>query len=274
MDHRLKFEQDGLDPDKLVKQMYLLIIAGTTEMESGVQGLWRHGRSNGRRMYPDFGRYADQNTFNVFRHGAIFCYVGKEQWFQDTCSWTLFEGVLENLKGRRSDLFVNFFAVLLDESMLGLCPKATKTGGLPNITFEPRKPKSMGTMLRNCAEVHSGVLVNHQVVKDPMLMHQLQLFDQPSSLPDGAKINDTTAECLRQARAALGDKPDGDGPYPLRFVGGDAWFGGVMSSVELKKRLAVDSTFIIQNHTRMFPKEHLGLVLEARHGGSGESGRR
>lgn len=158
--------------------------------------------------------------------------------------------------------------------MLGLRPKATKTGGLPNITFEPRKPESIGTMLRNCAEVHSGVLVNHQVMKDPMLMHQLQFFDQPSSLPDGAKINDTTAECLRQARAALGDKPDGDGPYPLRFVGGDAWFGGVMSCVELKKRLAVDSTFIIKNHTRMFPKEHLGLVLEARHGGSGESGRR
>ena len=157
--------------------------------------------------------------------------------------------------------------------MIGWRPKTTKTGGLPNITFEPRKPKNLGTMLRDGAESVTGILLYHQIVKDPDLMHNLTYFDAVSSLPDKAKIGDTTAECLRQCEAVFGAKPaEGDEDAPLRFVGGDAWFGGVMTCVELKKRLGVDSTFIVKNNTRFYPKAQLQAIMGARHGAESRRG--
>jgi hypothetical protein len=34
-------------------------------------------------------------------------------------------------------------AIMLDEAMSALVPKTSKTGGMPNITFEPRKPAAL-----------------------------------------------------------------------------------------------------------------------------------
>ena len=50
------------------------------------------------------------------------------------------------------------------------------------------------------------------------------------------------------------------------WVGGDAWFGSVMSCVELAKEFGVYSTFILKGHTYMFPYTALHSVLVARHG--------
>ena len=41
--------------------------------------------------------------------------------------------------------------------MLAWRPKTSATGGLPNDTFEPRKPKPLGTMLKNGVEATTGV---------------------------------------------------------------------------------------------------------------------
>lgn len=49
-------------------------------------------------------------------------------------------------------------------------------------------------------------------------------------------------------------------------MGGDAWFGSVMSVVELRKRFDVHSTFVVKNNKNYFPMEALYLILRARHG--------
>ena len=67
-----------------------------------------------------------------------------------------------------------------------------------------------------------------------------------------------TAEVLRQADGAALEE---DG-----WVGGDAWFGSVMSAVELRTRLNVHSTFIIKQHTNYYPMQVLARILKARHG--------
>jgi hypothetical protein len=234
---KMKFEEAGPDPDAFVKQCYLVLIAGTTETETGVENMWKRGPSSGRKMYPDSGRYAPENMFSVFVHGAIYAFVDAAHWFQSTYTWAPLQAYLDSLHARRKILFKSVFAVLLDESMIGWRPKSSKTGGLPNITFEPRKPKSLGTMLRNGADPTSGVILFHLIVKSPDFMSQLKYFNELSSLPDGAKIGCSTSECLREAEAVLGPRP----PAPLstiptddeivRFVGGDAWFGSVMTCV-------------------------------------------
>jgi hypothetical protein len=109
------------------------------------------------------------------------------------------------LHSRRQDMFQHTAPLLLlEKPMIDWRPKTTKTGGLPNKKFEPRKPKNLGTMLRNAAEPHSAfLLLYHQIVMVPELMHKLKYFGIQPSVPDGASIGEATAECLRQAEAVF-----------------------------------------------------------------------
>jgi hypothetical protein len=50
------------------------------------------------------------------------------------------------------------------------------------------------------------------------------------------------------------------------WVGGDAWFVSVMIAVEVKKRLGVDSTWIIKGKSSYYPMATLYAVLKARFG--------
>jgi hypothetical protein len=67
-----------------------------------------------------------------------------------------------------------------------------------------------------------------------------------------------TAEVLRQV--------EGAGVIEGGWVGGDAWFGSVMTCVEVKKRFGVYSTFIVKGNDKFFPVGVLHSVLTARHG--------
>jgi hypothetical protein len=122
-------------------------------------------------------------------------------------------------------------------------------------------------MLRNACEAQTGIIFYNQVVKTPALMHSLKYFGEHSSVDGNPTIGETTAEPLRAAEAAFG-RPTDVGPgedEPLRFACGDAWFGSVMTCVELWKRLKVHSTWIVKGNTRLFPKKQLLAILRARH---------
>jgi hypothetical protein len=45
---------------------------------------------------------------------------------------------------------------LLDESMSAWCPRKTKTGGLPNISFILRKPEPLGKEFKSMACLETG----------------------------------------------------------------------------------------------------------------------
>ena len=49
------------------------------------------------------------------------------------------------------------------------------------------------------------------------------------------------------------------------WTGGDAWFGSVMSSIELMIRFKVYSTFIVKNNTSLYPMKVISDVLKARY---------
>ena len=59
--------EDTDDPDYLVKISYTIMIAAVSEVEQGVENLWNRGRSNGRRDYPNFGKYISKNMFKAFQ---------------------------------------------------------------------------------------------------------------------------------------------------------------------------------------------------------------
>jgi hypothetical protein len=134
--------------------------------------------------------------------------------------------------------------VMLDESMSGWRPKTSKLGGIPNITFEPRKPTTLGTIFRNGAECFSGILVFQDAVQAPEVQSRKEFYNEASHLPGNPPITAHAAEVLRQVKGAK--IPEGG------WVGGNSWFGSVMSAVEVKKRSSAYSTWVIKQNTDFF----------------------
>jgi len=76
-EEKIHFHQEGVDedPDWVVKQCYLLMIAAVTEAEVGVDNLWKRGESGGRHKHPDFGQYVPKNVFKAFSCAAAFVFA-------------------------------------------------------------------------------------------------------------------------------------------------------------------------------------------------------
>lgn len=104
-----------------------------------------------------------------------------------TAPWEMFMPVLRGYSDKRKDL-IKVFLVLLDESMSGWCPKTSKFGGLPNYTFEVRKPVSLGTMSRDTVEVLPGVIM----YLDPAMTREEQQVEvNQCGATEGTPSNDT-----------------------------------------------------------------------------------
>lgn len=125
-------------------------------------------------------------------------------------------------------------------------------------------PLSHGSRFRweLCSGMQSSAL---QVVSCFKMLYSCQrkqaekyYFEADSSMTDNSKIASHTAEVLRQV--------EGAGIEPGAWVGGDAWFGSVMTAVEVMKRKQVHSTWLIKNNSRFYPKQVLYSILKARFG--------
>jgi hypothetical protein len=140
---------------------------------------------------------------------------------------------------RRNNLLQTLL-LILNESMSGWRPKTMMTGWLPKLTWEPRNPVPLDTMFLNGVEAITGILVYQLVVQHTEVIKQLEFYGERSSLPNEAEMLAHTAEVLRQVEGA--DVASGG------WVGGDAWFGSVMTAVEVMKRMEVDSTWRSTRH--------------------------
>ena len=258
--HKITFLDDSEpDPDWKIKQCYLLIIAAAAELENGVENLWKSGMKRMRRSYPDFGRFMGINEMQAFCSAAPYAWADPQYWYlpeRDT-PWEMFLPCIYGFNDRRQRL-IKTMMIMLDESMSGWRPKTSKLGGLPNITFEPRKPTPLGTMFRNGAECFSGILVFQDAVQAPEVQSRKEFYNEPSHLPGNPPITAHAAEVLRQVKGAR--IPKGG------WVGGDSWFGSVLSAVEVKVQFSAYSTWVIKQNTDFFPMQALHSVLKARYG--------
>ena len=120
---------------------------------------------------------------------------------------------------------MNVRYAVLDESMSGWRPKTSVTGGLPNIMFEPRNPKNLGTMIHNSAECIMGMIVHHDIVQGWADQAKKKYVSDKSSLPKGEDIQVHVAEVLRQSE----------------------------TSIELMKIKGIHSTFIVKQNLNYCP---------------------
>lgn len=226
------------------------MIAATLEVERGCENLFRRGQSDGYKDFPDYGQHLPINYMKAFICGLPFLWAEKKYWYMPArdLPWDLIFPFVNEYNKKRLEILRVIYLVL-DESMSGWRPKTSKTGGLPNISYEPRKPVPLGTMLRNAVECVTGIFVHHDISQSPTDQWKKKWLSPPvaSSLPKTEHISHHTAEVLRQAEESEVEKGG--------WVGGDAWFGSIESGVELMKRLGLFSTFIVKQNLKYFPME-------------------
>ena len=73
--------------------------------------------------------------------------------------WYSARGGINGFNENRARTILKSNVMVPDESMIAWEPQTTKTGGLPNISYIKRKPKPLGTELKDVADGRSGLLV-------------------------------------------------------------------------------------------------------------------
>jgi hypothetical protein len=208
-----------------------------TEADTGVENLWAHGPSGGRHQYANFGQYLPKNQFKAFLSTAALMFCNRNLWYNDNHykGWGIFMPYLRSFNEKRKSLFGSTL-LILDESMIGWKPKTSKLRGLPNITFEPRKLVDLGLQLKNCAECLTGMFAFQDIIQAPEVQKRKKFFyrneekligEEPTSLPNSPDMQAHTAKVLPQMEGASVRRGG--------WVGGDTWFGSVMTAVEVKR---------------------------------------
>ena len=134
---------------------------------------------------------------SIFVNGFPYLFADRKYWFvpKRDVPWDMYVPTINGWNKKRCGI-LTAYCLMLDESMSAWRPKTSKFGGLPNYTYEPRKPIPLGTMFRNSAECMTGIL--HFV--DPVMVAELQARkdygSEQSQMPDKNDIPVHTAEVL------------------------------------------------------------------------------
>jgi hypothetical protein len=110
-------------------------------------------------------------------------------------------------------------------------------------------------MFKNGVEGMTGILVTQDVVEESVSQREKKYDGEESSLPMCEPIMAHLAETLRQCES--GNVVEGG------WVGGDAWFGLIPCVVELKKKMNVNSTFIIKQNLQYCLVQVIQRIMKA-----------
>ena len=261
-----------------MSQFVLLTIKGACVYGCGVQDYWRAGKLDSGLQAADFGQHMVVNVNRFLAAALPYMWADKTFWHRDKRDkpWEIFMPFIEAWNDKQAALFDSYSLTVTDESMFARVPKTSKLGGLPNYTFEPRKPKPLGTMVKGTAKEIAQLAVYGDPSMTPSVQDRKPFSQSKSLLPEDAGTNNvhkvTEAETICQAYYSGMDTTS------VRWMGRDAWFGSVAACLVLRNQvvtfvddkgeeyqqpLDVESLFIIKNNVALFPRGPLLALLKA-----------
>ena len=83
--------------------------------------------------------------------------------------------LFDDFNKARRDRFAAGPVLVLDEIMSAWRPQTTPTGGLPNVSFIPRKPEPLGTEFKTVCCGITGVMLFVEVQKGKCAMKEADL---------------------------------------------------------------------------------------------------
>ena len=142
---------------------------------------------------PNFGQYMPEGRFNALRRYAPWAFADAGKLATD--KWSMLSPVVKAYNDNRRRTIRRTGVIVLDESMSAWKPRATKTGGLPNITFIRRKPKPLGTEFKTACDGLFRILLHLEIQEGREAMR---------SKPKFKELGATTACTMRMTEACLG----------------------------------------------------------------------
>ena len=131
---------------------------------------------------------------------------------------------------------------------------------MPNLIYNPRKPKSLGIEFKDSICPVAYVVTYTEIVKNSEQNYAMNFSNDLSLAPGKEKetVLPATAQTMRQA-VGFGLEKGG-------VIVGDAGFGSVECVLHLHEKLGVHGAFVVKGQTYLYPKQVLGAILRARHG--------
>jgi hypothetical protein len=118
-----------------------------------------------------------------------------------TGSWRMNDKLFDDFNQARRHRFAAVRVIVEDESMILWNPQTTPTGGLPNISYIPRKPVPLGTEVKSACD-GTGVMLHMEVQKGKDAMKEADF---------AGELGVNTAIALRVAYGAARRKREADG---------------------------------------------------------------
>ncbi len=97
---------------------------------------------------PDFGRYMGENRFKEYH--KLIATIWQDKNIKECDPWWEFSAAVKEFNQQPSDSIKASQWKVEDESMSAWCPRKSKTGGLPNISYVIRKPEPLGKFFTCC----------------------------------------------------------------------------------------------------------------------------
>ena len=258
-----------LSPRELGKFFGLLIGAGA--IGRGGHACWFRRNTPPTFCHPHFEEYMLEYRFKQIKR--LVPWVMQDR--SDGSPWHLARGAVDQFNKRRREVLGCFRHVIADELMSAFEPEHV-TGNLPNITFEPRKPEPIGTMLKCLLDNDTKVMATLEICEGAQRNRELA---------EGIHRYTTTACTARMLRETV--------PEPgvlKRVVCGDSWFASVPTAVEVMKGLglprAADGTMataaaaaaaahpgshfigVVKTYHALFPKKYIEEKLQGKSAGA------
>ena len=91
---------------------------------------------------PNFGKFMGENRFKEYH--KLIASIWEDKDAKESDPWWKFSQAVEEFNQQRWDKITASLWKVEDESMSAWCPRKTKTGGLPNISYVIQKPEPLG----------------------------------------------------------------------------------------------------------------------------------
>ncbi len=253
-----------------------LLLAATTRVESGIN-LWKMKRSTTHYFNnaPGFGRFMSFTRFQKIRKFFSKCFSDPS--VRDTDPWWNIIGGVNQFNNIRKRTFTHVPIVVLDESMCAWRPRTTKTGGLPHLTYEQRKPESLGTEFKTTACGMTGCMLNLEIMRGCETMKK-QVFNKSFGHCTGLvlrmtekvqnyeythhkKVADTTINVSEDenhrddwmVQCEISDK---------QLVLGDSYFSSVKTAIQTMKKYGRHYVGIVKTAHAKFPKAYIQNIMK------------
>lgn len=177
--------------------IFLGLLLDATGYGESATSLWdteaQRSRQQSNKPAPDFGRFMLKLRFNQIRKYAHYGFADLVAAERDP--WEMFRPAVRAFNANRLRT-VNVSGIIVgDESMSSWKPQSSAYGGLPNISFVIRKPRPLGTELKDIVDGQHRIMLFLELQEGEAPMKRKAYF---------ADLGSTAACAVRMSLGTLG----------------------------------------------------------------------